>query len=109
MIVDCRPGPADIVFVVDTSRSMGNTINKSIDYISQFLRKIPIGQDDFQVGAITFSIVPEILFDLDDYSSANDIITVLNQTARQDGATFTSVALNKAFEVRINTLRLKSK
>ncbi|CAG2204766.1 unnamed protein product [Mytilus edulis] len=46
---DCRPGPADIVFIIDTSSSLETNINRSLGFITEFIKRIPIGTDDFQM------------------------------------------------------------
>lgn len=66
----------------------------------QFVSKIPIGPDDFQLGVVTYSFVPEVLFDLDDYSTNSEIIQVLKTITGKNGPTLTSSVIHKAHEVR---------
>ncbi|XP_063435821.1 collagen alpha-5(VI) chain-like [Mytilus trossulus] len=96
---DCRPGPADIVFVVDTSDSLKNGINKSIDFINQFISKVPIGPNDFQIGVITYNFNSTVLFDLDDYTSVSDMNAVLKTVKGEEAATYTAKALQQAREM----------
>ncbi|CAG2223558.1 unnamed protein product [Mytilus edulis] len=74
---DCRPGPADIVFLVDTSASLQNDVIKSIDFINRFISKVPIGRNDFQIGVIAYNVNSTVLFDLDEYTSATVMNAVL--------------------------------
>ncbi|XP_071171865.1 collagen alpha-5(VI) chain-like isoform X1 [Mytilus edulis] len=93
---DCRPGPADIVFVVDTSASLQNDVIKSIDFINRFISKVPIGRNDFQIGVIAYNINSTVLFDLDDYTSATVMNAVLETIKGKEAATYTSIALRQA-------------
>ncbi|XP_063431364.1 transmembrane cell adhesion receptor mua-3-like [Mytilus trossulus] len=99
---DCRPGPADIVFIIDTSSSLETNINKSLSFITEFIKRIPIGKDDFQVGVITYNFDATVLFDLDDYTSTSDMVAKLQHIKGENGATFTSPALKKAKEMLTN-------
>ncbi|XP_052101277.1 collagen alpha-6(VI) chain-like isoform X2 [Mytilus californianus] len=96
---DCRPGPADIVFVVDTSDSLQKGVNKSIDFINQFISKVPIGRNDFQIGVIAYNFNSTVLFDLDDYTSASDMSSVLKTVRGEEAATYTATALRQAREM----------
>ncbi|CAC5366078.1 unnamed protein product [Mytilus coruscus] len=95
---DCRPGPADIVFVVDTSDSLQKGVNQSIDFINKFISKVPIGRNDFQIGVIAYNFDSTVLFDLDDYTSAFDMSSVLNTVRGEEAATYTATALRQARE-----------
>lgn len=96
---DCRPGPVDIVFVVDTSSSVPNDVNKSIDFIEGFVRNVSIGLDNFQVGVITYNVEPTVLFDLNDHKTEVGIIDALQTIRGHDAVTFTAPALRKAAEM----------
>lgn len=96
---DCRPGPVDVVFVVDTSGSVANDVNKSTDFIEGFVRNVSIGLDNFQVGVITYNVEPTVLFDLDDHTTEVGIIAALQTIRGHDAVTFTAPALSKAAEM----------
>ena len=78
---------------------METNINRSISFITEFIKRTPIGKDDFQVGVITYDFDANVLFDLDDYKSASGMIAKLQHIKAGNGATFTSPALKKAKEV----------
>ena len=99
---DCRPGSVDVVFVVDTSSSVANGVNKSIDFIERFVRIVSIGPDMFQVAVLTYNVEPTVLFDLDDHTKEEGIIDALQTIRGHDAVTFTAPALRKAAEVMYN-------
>ncbi|VDI58399.1 Hypothetical predicted protein [Mytilus galloprovincialis] len=98
---DCRPGPVDIVFVVDTSDSLQKGVNKSVDFINEFISKVSIGPNDFQIGVITYNFDSTVLFDLDDYTSASDMSSAMNTLKGEKAATYTATALRQAREVNL--------
>ncbi|XP_052098934.1 uncharacterized protein LOC127733658 [Mytilus californianus] len=100
---DCRPGPADIVFIVDTSFSLVTNVNRSRDFITEFIKRIPIGPDEFQVGVITYDFETNVLFDLDDYNTTSGMIAELQHIKGEDAATYTLPALQKAKEMITNS------
>ncbi|XP_052092767.1 von Willebrand factor A domain-containing protein 2-like [Mytilus californianus] len=100
---DCRPGPADIVFVIDTSSSLKEDLNRSITFIREFVDKLPIGVDDFQIAVITFGREPNVLFDLDDYTNTADIIHAIDFIEGREEETLTVPALQKAVEISMSS------
>ena len=90
------------MFVVDTSSSVPNDVNKSIDFIEGFVRNVSIGLDNFQVGVITYNVEPTVLFDLNDHKTEVGIIDALQTIRGHDAVTFTAPALRKAAEVMYN-------
>ena len=67
--------------------------------MSDFLRKVPIGPNDFQIGVITYNFKPVILFDLDDHSNMSGILADLQTVKGEDAPTYTTPALQKAKQV----------
>lgn len=96
---DCRPGHADITFIVDSSSSQESDINRTIEFISKFVNKLPIGPNDYQFSVITYGFTAQVLFDFNDFSSKLDILHALKQIHGIHSPTYTKVALSKAVEV----------
>jgi uncharacterized protein YegL len=90
---------ADIVFVVDVSKSEGSgTFVKQKQFIKNFVSKFPIGPLDYryQFSLVTFSLEPVVQFYLDTHQ---DNITLLDAidaiTVESGGPSFTGKALEK--------------
>lgn len=96
---DCRPGHADITFIVDSSSSQESDINRTIEFISKFVNKLPMGANDYQFSVITYGFTAQVLFDFNDFSSKPDILQALKQIHGIHSPTYTKVALSKAVEV----------
>ncbi|XP_062579999.1 collagen alpha-3(VI) chain-like [Saccostrea cucullata] len=96
----CSPGPADIVFVVDTSSSLENKTNKCLEYMGTILDRLPLGNDGFQVAVISYDFEPKELIKLKQYKNAEDIKNVVTGiNSKTQGATYTENALRKSVEI----------
>ncbi|VDI23766.1 Hypothetical predicted protein [Mytilus galloprovincialis] len=100
---DCRPGHADITIIVDSSSSQESDINRTIEFISKFVNKLPMGANDYQFSVITYGFTAQVLFDFNDFSSKPDILQALKQIHGIHSPTYTKVALSKAVELARNT------
>ncbi|XP_063406481.1 von Willebrand factor A domain-containing protein 2-like [Mytilus trossulus] len=100
---DCRPGHADITFVVDSSSSQETDINRTVEFISKFVNKLPMGPNDYQFSVITYGFTAQVLFDFNDFSSKLDILHALKQIHGIHSPTYTKVALSKAVELAKST------
>lgn len=99
---DCRPGPADILFLIDSSSSGRNTLNASIDFIEQFLDMLPIGPDDFLMAAISFSNNATLEFGFNDYHDNTSLRNAFRSITNKGLATYTDIALSLARDVIFN-------
>ncbi|CAC5383711.1 unnamed protein product [Mytilus coruscus] len=100
---DCRPGHADITFIVDTSSSQENDINRTVEFISKFVNKLPMGKNDYQFSVITYGFKAQVLFDFNDLSSKTDIFEALKKIYGKHSPTYTKLALSKAVEIAQST------
>lgn len=81
-ISDIGSSPVDLVFVVDTSQ-FTNT-SESLDeeiivkaFLTSFLDSANIDSGTVKVGFVTYSTHPNVVFDLDTYSSFNDMVDAI--------------------------------
>lgn len=102
VFTDCRPGPADIIFLVDLSTSTNETLGKMKSIMNYFIDSLPIGQNDFQFAAIQFNKETSTLFNfktyLNDKSSMKAAVDAINKGT---GPTYTTKALTKAKQVSL--------
>ena len=96
-ISDCRPGPSDVLFLVDASTSENNSVRLSLDYIKHFVAKLPIGPKDFQIAVATYAYNQQLLIEFDEYKDKGNLtaaIEELEQRVYHGGPTFTYKALD---------------
>ena len=67
--------PADIVFILDASGSIGSTdYQKMLSFVKRVLSGFNIGPHDTQVGLITFDSQPYLQFYLNKYQTKQDVV-----------------------------------
>ncbi|VDI26581.1 Hypothetical predicted protein [Mytilus galloprovincialis] len=102
-VTECIPELTDLLFVIDTSQSNSNNINQSKDFVYNLVNKLSIGINDFQVAVITFSSIPTIEFDFNDFENNKSSILLSIQTIKAgNGSTNIVKALNMAEAVLRN-------
>lgn len=84
---------------MDTSSSQENDINRTVEFISKFVNKLPMGKNEYQFSVITYGFQAHLLFDFNDFSSKKDIKEALKQIHGNHSPTYTKLALSKAVEV----------
>lgn len=93
-ILVCRQQAADIVFVADASTSIGPTdFKKLLAFIGKVVHQFDVSQDATRVGLITFSNSSKIEFNLDTYTSSEEIQKALSQVTWTTGLTYTAEAI----------------
>ncbi|KAK3084330.1 hypothetical protein FSP39_011641 [Pinctada imbricata] len=96
---DCRPGPVDLLFVLDTSSSSQDDCYRMKGYMSTIVNQLAVGPDDFQIGAVTYSFSPTLEWSFTQYSDNETVIQAIDSINCTGGATYTGKALEYAIEV----------
>ncbi|XP_068120890.1 collagen alpha-6(VI) chain-like, partial [Hyperolius riggenbachi] len=90
---ECRIQVADIVFVIDSSGSIGNKYSIIKDFVISVVSKSDVGPQTVQFGALKYSDNPETLFYLNQYQNKQSIIKAIQDDQLLGGNTYTSEAL----------------
>lgn len=92
----------DIIFLIDST--MGSAfINVMRDFIKQFVERMPIGQDEVQVGVAQFSNTPRLVMNLNSHGSREEVINALSSLKPRSAQT---VNIGEALDfVRTNMLQ----
>ncbi|KAK3084780.1 hypothetical protein FSP39_018800 [Pinctada imbricata] len=98
---DCRPGPVDLLFVLDTSSSSRDDCDRIKDYMSTIVNQIPVGPDDFQIAAITYSFRPTLQWSFSQYSDNKTVLQAIDTIHCTGGATYTGKAIEYAIETEV--------
>ncbi|KAL4238702.1 hypothetical protein ACF0H5_003409 [Mactra antiquata] len=90
----CSANKADIIFLLDSSTSEGETnFRKQLDFVTNFTKAYQIGPSHVQVGIFTFSSTPQVAFYLNTYSDKASLIQGINSVKYLSGNTYTDLAL----------------
>ena len=111
MYTDC-PVKTDLVFVLDSSGSVGETnYGRVRDFVENFTMNIPIERLDIQVGVIVFGNEAQVVINLGQYQNKSDLIHAIRGIPYLKGTTNTPDALCKLVslveaEARENALHI---
>lgn len=93
----CRSSTADVVFVIDSSGSIGsNYFLKVKSFIRNIVDSFDISNNTVRVGLVQFSSSVVVEFDLLRYSNKNSITAAVQALQYHGGGTNSHLGLNKA-------------
>ena len=93
----CGVQPADILFIVDSSGSVGaSNFQKTLGFIQNMTNGFNVGPHDIQIGMITFDTKPYLQFHLNKFHNKNNVINAVGHTQYTKGGTYTHLALKYA-------------
>ena len=94
IFTDCGSNPADIVFLLDSSGSVGTTnFQKQKDFVAHFAQSFNIGPRNVQIGVTTFASTPHNEFNLNTFQNKNDLVSAIHKIGYHSGGTRTDLAL----------------
>ncbi|XP_021341563.1 collagen alpha-5(VI) chain-like [Mizuhopecten yessoensis] len=96
---DCRPGPADILFIIDASFCTEKHFNDSKATVTAIVNKLPIGADDFQIAVMKYSFDATMEFYFSTYTDKSDLISAIDNISPTMGPSYLDKALDKTKEV----------
>ena len=90
----CNIAGVDLVFVLDSSGSIGATnFNSMRNFVTTVVNALNIGQNRSQVGVIVFSDVVRIQFHLNTYSNKASLLSAISSIPYIGSRTNTADAL----------------
>ncbi|XP_041376891.1 uncharacterized protein LOC121389362 [Gigantopelta aegis] len=88
------PGRADIVFLLDSSTSVGKSNYEHLeDFLKHIVSRLPVGRDLVHVGMMQFSSYPSQEFPLDMYKDRVSVLKAIDGLQYMGGGTNTADAL----------------
>ncbi|XP_021375367.1 uncharacterized protein LOC110464458 isoform X14 [Mizuhopecten yessoensis] len=91
---DCALSKVDLVIIIDASTSVGqDNYDKMLAFCKDFLRNADIDSGNVRVGALIYSSGVEVQFNLNTFSTRNDINQAIDEIPYIYGSTNTADAL----------------
>ncbi|KAK3082673.1 hypothetical protein FSP39_002297 [Pinctada imbricata] len=91
----CHLKPADIIFVLDDSGSVGyNNFEKELQFVQGFAKEFDIGPLNVQVGVVTYSSSVHEYIRLNSNRDKQSLLYNINRLPYQSGLTRTADAIN---------------
>ncbi|OWF35922.1 Sushi, nidogen and EGF-like domain-containing protein 1 [Mizuhopecten yessoensis] len=98
-IEDCRPGPADIIIVLDSSTSAHIVFNKSKSFADSVVKGLSIDAGDFRIAMLTYSADVHLEFGFNTHTNKTSMLTAIDDISSSSGASYLHKALGNASEM----------
>ncbi|KAF6087673.1 collagen type XX alpha 1 chain [Phyllostomus discolor] len=93
------PTPADMVFLVDGSWSIGHSHFQQVkDFLASVIEPFEIGPDKVQVGLTQYSGDPQTEWNLNAFGTKEEVLAAVRSLRYKGGNTFTGLALTHVME-----------
>nr|KAF6470990.1 collagen type XX alpha 1 chain [Molossus molossus] len=93
------PTPTDMIFLVDGSWSIGHSHFQQVkDFLASVIEPFEIGPDRVQVGLTQYSGDPQTEWDLNAFSTKEEVLAAVRSLRYRGGNTFTGLALTHVLE-----------
>ncbi|NWY53904.1 CO6A6 protein, partial [Chionis minor] len=90
----CKEMKADVMFLMDSSGSIGNeNFQKMKNFMRELVNETDVGADRMQFGVVQFSHEPKEEFKLNSYSTKRDILSAIDRVSPLQSTTLTGEAL----------------
>ncbi|XP_036358133.1 uncharacterized protein LOC115210527 [Octopus sinensis] len=98
VIIEKCPARADIVFVLDSSASIGKSnFQKVLNFVTTISNRFTIGPDQVQIGIDSFDSATRTEFALDSYNDTSSLLAAINKIRYHGGSTHTGEGLERLF------------
>jgi collagen type VI alpha len=88
---------SDVVFVLDASGSIwGPDFTRQLEFVTSMVDTFSVGPSAIRVGVETFGNEPQLQFNLDSFSTKEDIRGAISRIQQSRGSTNTAAALASA-------------
>ncbi|KAK3589597.1 hypothetical protein CHS0354_043058 [Potamilus streckersoni] len=106
----CKLGPADVIFLVDSSESQkSDNFNKQLKFIKDFVKSVYIGPTYVQVSVITYSFDATVEFKWTTHNDNSSVLDAIDNIKYKSGPTYTGIALSAARTVLLQSTRIVKK
>ncbi|XP_074508970.1 uncharacterized protein LOC141778537 [Sebastes fasciatus] len=98
--VTCRQTPLELVFVIDSSESVGpDNFNVIKDFVNALIDRASVSRDTTRVGVVLYSHINLVLVSLRQEASRDEIKSVVRSMTYLGEGTFTGSAIQQANQV----------
>uniref|UniRef100_A0A8C8A371 Collagen, type XXVIII, alpha 2b n=1 Tax=Oryzias sinensis TaxID=183150 RepID=A0A8C8A371_9TELE len=95
--IKCKERPMELVFVLDSSESVGPENFEIIkDFVMALVDRVTVGSKATRIGLVLYSLDVNLVFDLLRYSTKEDIKLAIRSIAYMGEGTYTGTAIRKA-------------
>ncbi|XP_067418246.1 collagen alpha-1(XXVIII) chain isoform X2 [Emydura macquarii macquarii] len=98
--VKCKETPLELVFVIDSSESVGPENFKIVkDFVKTLIDRVAVNQATARIGIINFSHKVELVSTLQQYMNKDKLKLAIDNMQYLGEGTYTATAISKAIEI----------
>lgn len=102
-VIKC-PAKADIVFVLDSSGSIGKkNFHKILKFVQTISKSFQVSPDEVQIGVDTFDAVTRTEFTMNKYKDSYSVLEAIGKISSHSGLTYMGKALKRLREHSMTT------
>uniref|UniRef100_A0A8C5IKH2 VWFA domain-containing protein n=1 Tax=Junco hyemalis TaxID=40217 RepID=A0A8C5IKH2_JUNHY len=95
--IKCKEIPMELVFVIDSSESVGPENFEIIkDFVTALVDRVTVGRNATRVGLVLYSLEAQLEFGLNKYPTRQDVKRAIRKMQYMGEGTYTGTAIRKA-------------
>ncbi|KAK4817506.1 hypothetical protein QYF61_016513 [Mycteria americana] len=95
--IKCKEIPMELVFVIDSSESVGPENFEIIkDFVTALVDRVTVGRNATRIGLVLYSLEVRLEFDLNKYTTQQDVKQAIRKMQYMGEGTYTGTAIRKA-------------
>ncbi|KAK5847660.1 hypothetical protein PBY51_016770 [Eleginops maclovinus] len=95
--IKCKERPMELVFVIDSSESVGPENYEIIkDFVAALVDRVTVGRNATRIGLVLYSLEVKLVFNLARYNTKQDIKQAIRNIPYMGEGTYTGTAIRKA-------------
>ncbi|KAK2856763.1 hypothetical protein Q5P01_005498 [Channa striata] len=95
--IKCKERPMELVFVIDSSESVGPENFEIIkDFVNALVDRVTVGRNATRIGLVLYSLEVKLVFNLARYTTKQDIKQAIRNIPYMGEGTYTGSAIRKA-------------
>uniref|UniRef100_A0A3P8SBK0 Collagen alpha-1(XXVIII) chain n=1 Tax=Amphiprion percula TaxID=161767 RepID=A0A3P8SBK0_AMPPE len=105
--IKCKERPMELVFVIDSSESVGPENFEIIkDFVNALVDRVTVGRNATRIGLVLYSLEVKLVFNLARYVTKQDIKQAIRNIPYMGEGTYTGTAIRKATQEAFYSSRL---
>uniref|UniRef100_A0A3Q4ICY3 Collagen alpha-1(XXVIII) chain n=1 Tax=Neolamprologus brichardi TaxID=32507 RepID=A0A3Q4ICY3_NEOBR len=105
--IKCKERPMELVFVIDSSESVGPENFEIIkDFVNALVDRVTVGRNATRIGLVLYSLEVRTVFNLARYITKQDVKNAIRNIPYMGEGTYTGTAIRKATQEVFHSSRL---
>ncbi|KAF3857363.1 hypothetical protein F7725_009222 [Dissostichus mawsoni] len=105
--IKCKERPMELVFVIDSSESVGPDNFEIIkDFVAALVDRVTVGRNATRIGLVLYSLEVKLVFNLARYNTKQDIKQAIRNIPYMGEGTYTGTAIDAFYSSRVGVSKV---